>query len=92
MELTIQPGHLSLADLRNVSRHSVKIQLDDSCHKVIQASVDCVNRVIHEHRVVYGINTGLWPAGQHPYCRRRSGASPEISGTLPLHRCGTVYG
>ena len=59
MELTIKPGHLSLNDLRNVSRHPVKVKLDDSCHKAIQASVDCVNRVIHEHRVVYGINTGF---------------------------------
>ena len=59
MEIVVKPGELSLADLRTVSRHPVKVVLDDSCHADIQAGVECVNRVISESRVVYGINTGF---------------------------------
>ncbi len=59
MELIIKPGHLTLADLRKVSRHQVNLKLDGSCHQAIQNSLDCVNRVIKEKRVVYGINTGF---------------------------------
>lgn len=58
-ELLIKPGALTLADLRRVSREPVAIALDAECHKDIQQSVDCVDRVIAEKRVVYGINTGF---------------------------------
>ena len=58
-ELIIKPGLLTLADLRRVSREPVTIALDEHCHRDIQGSVDCVNRVISENRVVYGINTGF---------------------------------
>ena len=58
-KLMIRPGHLSLQQLRTVSRYPVEVSLDQQCIPAIQASVECVNRVIHENRVVYGINTGF---------------------------------
>ncbi|MGB2064820.1 MAG: aromatic amino acid lyase, partial [Marinomonas gallaica] len=58
-ELTLQPGKLSLNDLRQISRRSVKIQLDESAIPAINASTQVVNDVIAENRTVYGINTGF---------------------------------
>ncbi|WP_425642138.1 histidine ammonia-lyase [Marinomonas gallaica] len=58
-ELTLQPGKLSLNDLRQISRRSVKIQLDESAIPAINASTQVVNDVIAQNRTVYGINTGF---------------------------------
>ncbi len=58
-ELTIKPGHLTLNDLRQISRRHVKLTLDDSAIPDIQASTQVVNDVIAENRTVYGINTGF---------------------------------
>lgn len=58
-ELIIKPGQLTLADLRRVSREAVILVLDNESIPAIEASVQCVNRVIEEKRVVYGINTGF---------------------------------
>ena len=58
-DIIIQSGQLSLQTLRLISRKKVNIKLSSDCHKAIQESVDCVNRVVSEGRVVYGINTGF---------------------------------
>lgn len=58
-ELIIKPGALTLADLRRVSRKPVTIVLDERWRRDVQGGVDCVNRVLAEKRVVYGINTGF---------------------------------
>ncbi|GAB3483311.1 histidine ammonia-lyase [Marinomonas epiphytica] len=58
-ELTIKPGQLSLQDLRQISRESVTIKLDDSAIPAIHASTKVVDDVIAEGRTVYGINTGF---------------------------------
>ena len=58
-KIIIQPGQLTLNTLRTISREMVTIQLSEDCHHGIQDSVDCVNRVVSEKRVVYGINTGF---------------------------------
>ena len=58
-KLTIKPGLLTLAELRNISRSSVQISLDPSCFDDIHASTQIVNNVIAEDRVAYGINTGF---------------------------------
>ncbi|OMH32787.1 histidine ammonia-lyase [Motiliproteus sp. MSK22-1] len=57
--LTINPGHLTLTELRRVVNESVKLSLNPSCHKAIQDSCAAVSRVLEEGRVVYGINTGF---------------------------------
>lgn len=58
-ERVIQPGTLSLADLRAISREREFLRLDERCYPAIAEGVDCVNQVIQENRVVYGINTGF---------------------------------
>ncbi|OTG81721.1 histidine ammonia-lyase [Acinetobacter sp. ANC 4648] len=59
MELLLQPGKLNLADLRQAYLNPIQVKLDESALPAIQASVDCVNKIIHEGRTAYGINTGF---------------------------------
>ncbi|WP_210397824.1 histidine ammonia-lyase [Motiliproteus sediminis] len=58
-QLTIEPGKLTLVDLRRVKNAPVRLTLDPSSHDAIHASAAAVARVIAEDRVVYGINTGF---------------------------------
>ncbi|MDX2320170.1 MAG: histidine ammonia-lyase [Moritella sp.] len=58
-QLTIKPGLLTLAQLRQISRSPVQVSLDPSCFEDIHASTKVVNDVIAENRVAYGINTGF---------------------------------
>lgn len=57
--LSISPGHLTLAQTRQVFEAPVRVELPDSANADIQAAVDCVNQVLAEDRTVYGINTGF---------------------------------
>lgn len=59
-ELTIVPGQLTLAQLRDVSRFDgIKYRLDESAFAAIHQSAEAVQQVIKDDRVVYGINTGF---------------------------------
>ncbi|WP_207062895.1 histidine ammonia-lyase [Motiliproteus sp. SC1-56] len=58
-EMMIQPGLMTLADLRRVVKEPVTLALDPASHAAIDASAAAVTRVIEENRVVYGINTGF---------------------------------
>ncbi|KEA63499.1 Histidine ammonia-lyase [Marinobacterium lacunae] len=57
--LTIRPGEMTLAELRQVNDRAIRLQLDPTSHEGIHASSRAVTRVIEENRVVYGINTGF---------------------------------
>ncbi|ANG61003.1 histidine ammonia-lyase [Marinobacterium aestuarii] len=57
--LTIQPGQMTLAQLRAVAQAPVELMLQPSSHAAIKASADAVSRAIAQGRVVYGINTGF---------------------------------
>ncbi|OOF12692.1 MULTISPECIES: histidine ammonia-lyase [unclassified Salinivibrio] len=57
--LTLQPGELTLAQLRQVSREPVKISFADGIEATMKASTDTVAEVLDQGRVVYGINTGF---------------------------------
>jgi len=59
LELTLSPGAISLAQLRQISRAPVSLSLDPEARDGIQASTQVVNDVIAEGRTVYGINTGF---------------------------------
>ncbi len=59
MELLIQPGKLTLADLRQAYLNPIKVKLDDSAYEGINASVACVEKIVNEGRTAYGINTGF---------------------------------
>ncbi len=57
--LEIQPGKMTLAQVRCVFEGHVPVRLSESANADIHKSVDCVNRVVAENRTVYGINTGF---------------------------------
>ncbi|MGF1761254.1 histidine ammonia-lyase [Photobacterium sagamiensis] len=58
-QLEINPGKLSLKQLREVSRHSVQLSLNDEALPGMLASAEAVAQIIKEDKVVYGINTGF---------------------------------
>ena len=58
-KVIIKPGHLSLIQLRNISRSKIQAELDPECVAAIEASNQTVNKIIKENRTVYGINTGF---------------------------------
>jgi histidine ammonia-lyase len=58
-KIEIQPGKLTLAQLRQIAKAPVKISLPKSCRSNIHASVDTVREAIKQGRVIYGINTGF---------------------------------
>ena len=57
--LTLQPGHLTLAQLREIHRQPVTLVLAEGAAAAIDASVGCVERILAEGRTAYGINTGF---------------------------------
>jgi histidine ammonia-lyase len=58
-DLILQPGHLSLAQLRSIFFEQLPIALDPSCHADIEASARTVSQILEGDRTVYGINTGF---------------------------------
>ncbi|MBY6019490.1 histidine ammonia-lyase [Ferrimonas balearica] len=59
LNLTLNPGQLSLPQLRAISREGVKLVLDEAAYPAIDASAAAVAQVIERDQVVYGINTGF---------------------------------
>ena len=59
MDLHLNPGHLTLAQLRQVYQQPGRVTLDPAAYGPIDASVACVERIIAEGRTAYGINTGF---------------------------------
>ena len=58
-EIEINPGKLTLAELRQVAEAPLKVKLAKNCIERINASVETVRDVIRQGRVIYGINTGF---------------------------------
>ncbi|MHA6305652.1 histidine ammonia-lyase [Hafnia paralvei] len=58
-ELMLQPGKITLSQLREIYHHPVHIQLHSSARDPIRQSVACVERIVAEGRTAYGINTGF---------------------------------
>ncbi|MBW3141342.1 histidine ammonia-lyase [Ferrimonas balearica] len=59
LNLTLNPGQLSLTQLRAISREGVNLVLDEAAYPAIDASAAAVAQVIERDQVVYGINTGF---------------------------------
>ncbi|TKB55058.1 histidine ammonia-lyase [Ferrimonas aestuarii] len=59
LSLTLKPGSLTLAQLRDIDNAAIKLALHDDAHAAIDRSAATVQQVIDEDRVVYGINTGF---------------------------------
>ncbi len=57
--LEINPGHLTLSQLRRVNSEAVKISLNPDCLVGIDAATETVQNVIAQGRTVYGVNTGF---------------------------------
>ncbi|HCH33648.1 MAG TPA: histidine ammonia-lyase [Oceanospirillaceae bacterium] len=55
----IQPGQITLNQLRQVARNKVHVSLAASAAPAINKSQALVNQMIAEDRTVYGINTGF---------------------------------
>jgi histidine ammonia-lyase len=58
MQLTLHPGHATLADWRAIYE-GARAELDPSCHAGIAASAAAVEAILARHEPVYGINTGF---------------------------------
>ena len=57
--LTLQPGQLTLAQLRRAYQQPLQLRLDEDANGAIEDSVACVQRILDEGRTAYGINTGF---------------------------------
>src|SRR6195952_4985198 len=57
MKLT--PGHLTLPQLRQISRERVQLELDAASHAAIDASARAVEEIAAKGLPAYGINTGF---------------------------------
>ena len=57
--LTIRPGKLTLAQLRDVYQHPVTLTLDDNAYGPIQQSVACVERIVEETAPLTASTPGL---------------------------------
>lgn len=57
--LVMEPGHLTLKQLRQVWEQPVELSLAKSSLAAIENATQTVRQVIRENRVVYGINTGF---------------------------------
>src|SRR5699024_4131594 len=58
-EWIINPGEVSLAELRRVYEQPLRVQVPDSANAAISAATECVNHIVEEDRTVYGVNTGF---------------------------------
>lgn len=55
----LQPGQLTIADLKMLRNESTRIALDSSCYDNIRQSAQTVSDVIAKGKTIYGINTGF---------------------------------
>ncbi|MDC9719382.1 MAG: histidine ammonia-lyase [Gammaproteobacteria bacterium] len=58
-QFEIQPGQITLSQLRQAARRRVQVTLAEDAVPAIHKSQQLVNQVIAEDRTVYGINTGF---------------------------------
>ncbi len=58
-EIRIQPGKLSLTQIRAIEREDAPVVLSGDWRSAVDAAATTVDRVLDEGRVVYGINTGF---------------------------------
>ena len=57
--LVIQPGQLSLAQLRAIHQQQAPFDLDPACQVQIEESARTIEAILASERTVYGINTGF---------------------------------
>ncbi|MDR0227425.1 MAG: histidine ammonia-lyase [Burkholderiaceae bacterium] len=57
--LTLQPGQVSLAQLRTIQQGGVRLSMAESAFERMRAAQAHVQHIVDEDQVVYGINTGF---------------------------------
>ncbi|MBN9321188.1 MAG: aromatic amino acid lyase, partial [Delftia acidovorans] len=57
--LTLQPGQVSLAQLRAIQQGGVRLSMAASAYERMRAAQAHVQHIVDEDQVVYGINTGF---------------------------------
>ncbi|WP_027709087.1 histidine ammonia-lyase [Zooshikella ganghwensis] len=57
--MKLQPGQLTLAQLRQVWQSPCQVSLDDQAWSAVSASADVIAQVLAQGRTVYGVNTGF---------------------------------
>ncbi|MCM2295289.1 histidine ammonia-lyase [Rhodoferax sp.] len=57
--LVLNPGQLTLADLRSIWKNSVPLALPASARAVVQSAADTIARIVDKGDAAYGINTGF---------------------------------
>lgn len=57
--VTLTPGRISLAQLRQIARTDCTLNLDPACHAAIDKAADTVNAIAASGKPAYGINTGF---------------------------------
>ena len=57
--MNIQPGHLSLAQLRQLHTHITPLTLDPAARPGIRAAAELVHQAAEGGAAVYGVNTGF---------------------------------
>ena len=59
MTFIINPGKMTLAELRKLYRNDAKVALNENAWVAVRASRKVVDTIIEEGQTVYGINTGF---------------------------------
>ncbi|MEO8485793.1 MAG: histidine ammonia-lyase [Betaproteobacteria bacterium] len=59
MTTRLVPGRLALATLRALWSAPQRVEIDPGARPGVEAAADTVARLVAEHRVVYGVNTGF---------------------------------
>lgn len=59
MTFTINPGRMTLFEIRTIYRNEQKISLESGAWDLVRQSRKIVDTIIEEGRTVYGINTGF---------------------------------
>ncbi|MBS1726566.1 MAG: histidine ammonia-lyase [Armatimonadetes bacterium] len=57
--LTVEPTPLTLAQIADVAFGATKVQLSDTTRRIVAESRQVVDRIVQNHVVTYGINTGF---------------------------------
>ncbi|RZI43647.1 histidine ammonia-lyase [Herbaspirillum sp. HC18] len=57
--LTLQPGRMTLADLRTIWRDATPLALAPSAYEAIHASAATIQKIVERGAPAYGINTGF---------------------------------
>ena len=59
MKFILHPGQLTLTEMRHLLNEHTSIELHPDCYEQIHASEHVVKKIIHDEKIVYGINTGF---------------------------------